>query len=715
MIFTQLSRGLVAAILLVAFGTPAFAEGDSVLDYPETHTGDVVDDYHGTAVEDPYRWLEDQYADEVAEWVAAQNEVTFAYLEKLPMRESFEERLTELWDYAKMGTPWHVADRYFFTRNDGLQNQSVLFVQEGLDGDPRILLDPNTLSEDGTIALGAIVISDDATMMAYSLSESGSDWRTWHVRNIDTGDDLVDVLENSKFSGASWLPDGSGFYYCAYDAPDEDTKLMDANSAMKLYFHRLGDAQADDHLVYARPENPKWGYGATVTDDGDYLLIHVWEGSSSANRIFYQDLASGSEEVIELLTENDARYGFVDNVGSTFYFRTDLDAPRARLIAIDTESPARENWTTVIAEGEDTLQSISLVNDMFAVVYMHNAHELVRLFDIDGSHLRDVELPMMGNVGGFGGKRSDTETFYSFTSFLSPTEIWHYDFETGESERFWSPDIDFDFDQYAVEQVFYPSKDGTEVPMFIIHKKGLKRDGSNPTLLYGYGGFNISLMPNFRVTTLPWLEMGGVYAVANLRGGGEFGEEWHEAGTLHNKQNVFDDFIAAAEWLIDNDFTRPDRLACQGGSNGGTLVGAVINQRPDLFGAALPAVGVMDMLRFHKWTIGWAWVSDYGSSDDPEQFETLLAYSPYHNLVEQEYPAVLVTTADHDDRVVPGHSFKYAARLQSVQQGNNPVLIRIEAKAGHGAGKPTAKRIEEAADIYAFLAWNLGMSVEPGL
>jgi len=490
---------------------------------------------------------------------------------------------------------------------------------------------------------------------------------------------------------------------------------MDANSAMKLYFHKLGDTQAEDHLVYSRPENPKWGYGATVTDDGAYLLIHVWEGSSSANRIFYQNLASGSEEVVELLPENDARYGFVDNIGSTFFFRTDLDAPRARLIAIDTENPGREHWVTVIAEGEDTLQSVSLVNEKFAVVYMHNAHELVRLFDVDGKHLRDVELPMMGNVGGFGGKRSDTETFYSFTSFLSPTEVWHYDFETGKSERFWSPDIDFDFDQYAVEQVFYPSKDGTEIPMFIVYKTGLQRDGSNPTLLYGYGGFNISLMPNFRVTTLPWLEMGGVYAVANLRGGGEFGEEWHEAGTIHKKQNVFDDFIAAGEWLIENKFTRPDKLACQGGSNGGTLVGAVINQRPDLFGAALPAVGVMDMLRFHKWTIGWAWVSDYGSSDDPEQFETLLAYSPYHNLVEQEYPAVLVTTADHDDRVVPGHSFKYAARLQAVQQGSNPVLIRIEAKAGHGAGKPTAKRIEEAADIYAFLAWNLGMDVQPGL
>jgi prolyl oligopeptidase len=716
MIEKLLARTLLTAIVAAHVAAPALADPDANVHYPETRTVEVVDVYHGTEVADPYRWLEDQYADDVADWVKSQNEVTFAYLENLPAREAFEERLTELWDYAKMTAPFRVGDRYFFYRNDGLQNQSVLFVQEGRDGEPRVLLDPNQLSEDGTVALGSVVVNDQATMLAYSVSESGSDWRSWHVRNIETGEDLPDVLRNSKFSGASWLPDGSGFYYCAYPAVEEETKLMDANSAMQLFFHRLGDAQEDDRLVYARPELPKWGYDASVTDDGQYLVINVWEGSSSANRIYYAPLVDGREgEVVELLAENDARYSFVDNDGSVFFFRTDLDAPLGRLIAIDTNDPAREEWVTVIPEGEDALQTVDLVNEMFAATYMHNAHEKVRLFDMQGSFVRDVDLPPFGNVGGFSGKREDTETFYSFTSFLSPTEIYHYDFETGQSERFWSPDLDFDFDQYAVEQVFYESKDGTKVPMYVIYKKGLQRDGSNPTLLYGYGGFNVSLLPRFSVSVLPWLEKGGVYAHANLRGGGEFGEEWHQAGMLHNKQNVFDDFIAAGEWLVENDFTRPDKLACRGGSNGGTLVGAVINQRPDLFGAALPAVGVMDMLRFHKWTIGWAWVSDYGSSDDPEQFETLYAYSPYHNLTEQEYPATLVTTADHDDRVVPGHSFKYAAKLQAVQQGDNPVLIRIESKAGHGAGKPTAKRIEEAADIYAFLAWNLGMDVQPGL
>lgn len=704
----------MAALLLLLCAAPAWPEGDSVIEYPQTRTVDVVDVYHGTEVADPYRWLEDQYAEEVTDWVESENEVTFGYLENLPAREAFRERLTELWDYAKMTSPTRVADRYFFYRNDGLQNQSVLFVQEGLEGAPRVLLDPNTLSGDGTVALRQVAVNDQATRLAYSVSESGSDWQSWHVLDIDNGETLPDLIEDSKFSGAAWAPDGSGFYYCAYEKVEDETKLMDANAGMQVYYHRLGDAQSDDRLVYARPDHPDWGFGTTVTDDGQYLLISVWEGRVRADRLFYQHIGAGSEEVVELLAENDARYSYVDNIGTTFYLRTDRDAPRGRLIAIDLEAPEPGNWKTLIPEGEDTLSSVDLVNDRFAAVYMHNAYEQVRLFDLDGQYLADVDLPTMGNVSGFGGRRTDTETFYSFTSFLSPTTIWRFDFTNGRSEPFWAPEMDFDFDKYAVEQVFYPSKDGTQVPMFIVYRKGLQRDGSNPTLLYGYGGFNVSMMPAFRVSILPWLERGGVYAMANLRGGGEFGEAWHQGGMLHNKQNVFDDFIAAGEWLVENDFTRPDKLACQGGSNGGTLVGAVINQRPDLFGAALPAVGVMDMLRFQKFTIGWAWVSDYGSSDDPEQFETLLAYSPYHNLVEQEYPAVLITTADHDDRVVPGHSFKYAARLQAVQQGSNPVLIRVDTKSGHGAGKPTAKRIEEAADIAAFLSWNLGMDVEEG-
>lgn len=707
-------RGLGSSALLLLCSPTVQAAEDSVIEYPKTRTVEVVDVYHGTEVADPYRWLEDQYADEVGDWVKSQNEVTFAYLEQLPMREEFAARLTELWDFAKMGTPWRVQDRYFFRRNDGLQNQSVLYVQEGLEGDARVLLDPNTLSADGTVALGQVVVSDDASKMAYSLNESGSDWQTWHVRDIDSGEDLPDVLKDSKFSGASWLPDTSGFFYCAYAAPDEETKLMDANASMKLFFHRLGDPQSADRLVYERPDQPRWGFAPAVTDDGRYLVIGVWE-NSAADRVFYMDLGQGDSEVVELLVENDAHYDFVDNIDDTFYFRTDAEASRGRLVAIDLKRPERENWVTVIAEGEDTLQSVDLVDDQFAAIYMHDAYEQIRLFDLGGAPVGDVDLPMMGNVTGFGGKRSDTETFFSFTSYLSPSEVWRYDFRTGESEKFWAPQIDFDFDAYTVEQVFYESKDGTAVPMFLVHRKDLVRDGSNPTLLYGYGGFGVSMVPGFRLTTLPWLERGGVYAVACLRGGGEYGDDWHKAGMQLNKQNVFDDFIAAGEWLVANRVTRPDRMACQGGSNGGTLVGAVLNQRPDLFGAAVPAVGVMDMLRFQKFTIGWAWVSDYGSSDDPGQFEALYAYSPYHNLVEQEYPAVLVTTADHDDRVVPGHSFKYAARLQAVQQGSDPVLIRIDTKAGHGAGKPTAKQIEEAADVLSFLAFNLEMDVEPGL
>jgi prolyl oligopeptidase len=677
------------------------------MQYPDTRKVDVVDDYHGTKVADPYRWLEDQDGDETAAWVEAQNEVTFAYLESLGTREPLRERLTELWDHERYGTPWRVADRLFWFRNDGLQNQSVLYVQDD-GGAPRVLIDPNTLSEDGTVALGGLEISDDGRSMAYSLSVSGSDWRTWHVRDVDTGEDLDDLVEWSKFSGASWAPDGSGFYYSRYDEPVEGDEFEQANYHQKVFFHRLGTPQSEDELVYERPDQKEWGFGAEVTEDGRYLILSVWKGTSQKNGVFYRELSEGSD-VVELLPDFDADYTFVGNDGPVFYFRTDLDAPRGRLIAIDTREPARENWRTVIPQSEDVLQSASLTADMLVINVMHDAHDEIVLHELDGTLVRAVELPSLGSVGGFGGRRDATETYYSFTSFLHPTVVYRYDFTTGESELFREPDIAFDFDDYTTEQVFYRSKDGTRVPMFLVHRKDLELDGDNPTLLYGYGGFNISLTPGFAVSRLVWLEMGGVFAMANLRGGGEYGEEWHEAGTLHDKQNVFDDFVAAAEWLIARGYTRPQKLACQGGSNGGLLVGAVVNQRPDLWGAALPAVGVMDMLRFHRFTIGWAWVSDYGSSDDPEEFETLHAYSPYHNLVPREYPAVMVTTADHDDRVVPGHSFKYAARLQEMQRGDAPTLIRIETKAGHGAGKPTAKVIEELADRYAFLIDNLDM------
>lgn len=677
------------------------------MQYPPSKTVDVVDDYHGTTVDDPYRWLEDPDAEDTRAWVQAQNAVTFAYLESLPTRDRLRARLTELWNHERYSTPSRKGSRLFWSKNDGLQNQSVLYVQD--DGaEPRVLLDPNTLSADGTVALGGVGISEDGRYLAWSRSVSGSDWRTWFVRDVETGEDLDDVIEWSKFSGAAWAHDGSGFYYSAYDAPVEGDEFEQANYHQKLWFHRLGTAQSEDVLVYERTDRKEWGFGGGVSEDGDYLLISVWQGTSRKNGFFYRDLAHDGP-VVELLDAFDADYSFAGNDGPIFFFRTDLDAPRGRLIAIDTRDPARRNWKEILPEGEDVLQSVDLIADCFVANSMHDAHDRVRLYGLTGEFLREVGLPSLGSVGGFSGKRSDTEAYYSFTSFLHPTVVYRYDFVTGESELFRQPSIDFDFDAYTTEQVFFESKDGTVVPMFLVYRKGLQRNGDNPTLLYGYGGFNVSLTPGFSAARLVWLEMGGVYASVNLRGGGEYGEQWHQAGTLHQKQNVFDDFIAAAEWMIAQGYTRPAKLACQGGSNGGLLVGAVVNQRPELWGAALPAVGVMDMLRFHEFTIGWAWVSDYGSSDDPQQFATLLAYSPYHNLRPGNYPAVMVTTADHDDRVVPGHSFKYAARLQQVQRGRAPVLIRIETKAGHGAGKPTSKQIEEVVDRLAFLIDNLAM------
>lgn len=702
-----LALGTFLALTGATMNAPVLAED---FDYPESRTVDVVDDYHGTAVADPYRWLEDVDAPDTRVWIEAQNELTFGYLEKISARDAIEARLTQLWDFPKYSPTWRVADRYFFTKNDGLQDQSVLYVQEGLEGEPRVLIDPNAFSEDGTVALSGLAVSDDARFLAYGTSEAGSDWRTWHVRNIDSGEDLADRIEWSKFSGASWKKDGSGFYYSAYDPPEDGDEYEQVNYNQKLYFHELGTDSADDVLVYERPDHKEWGFSGNVTEDGKFLIITVWEGSSRDNRLFYREIGPADAPIVELLPDADAAYSFVGNDDRTFFFRTNLDAPRGRLIAVDIDRPERDQWTELVAEDEDVLQSASIVADRFVCNYMHDAHDQIRLHALDGSFQREVQLPTLGSVGGFRGDRDHTETFYSFTSFLYPTTIYRYDFVTDTSTVSRSPDIDFDPTNYTTEQVFYPSEDGTKIPMFLVHRKDLARNGDNPTLLYGYGGFNVSLTPSFSVSRLVWMEMGGVFAMANLRGGGEYGEDWHRAGMLDNKQNVFDDFIAAGEWLIDEGYTSAEKLACMGGSNGGLLVGAVVNQRPDLWGAAIPAVGVMDMLRFHKFTIGWAWVSDYGSSDDPEQFEILRAYSPYHNIeAGTEYPAVMVTTADHDDRVVPGHSFKYAARLQAAQAGTDPILIRIETRAGHSAGKPTSKRIEESADAWAFLVKNLGM------
>ena len=680
------------------------------LTYPVSATVDQTDSYHGKTIADPYRWLEDPHSDETKAWVAAQNQVTFGYLEQIPARETLKQRLTQLWNYEKFGTPFRKGDRYFYFKNDGLQNQSILYTLPSLEAEPQVLLDPNQLSADGTIALAGLAISEDAKLMAYGLSTAGSDWNEWKVRDVETGEDLPDRIQWVKFSGADWTLDGEGFFYSRYDEPNQATQLEDINYYQKLYYHRLGTVQAEDILIYDRPDQKEWGFGGSVTEDGRYLIISVWKGTDSKNLVFYKDLTAPDSPVVELIDRFEASYSFIDNEGSTFWIQTDLDAPRRRVVAIDLSQPDKSHWREVIPQAPETLQGVGLLNHQFVASYLKDAHTQVKIFDLEGRFDREVELPGLGSAGGFGGKRDDTETFYSFTSFTVPTTIYRYSMATGESSVFRQPTVDFDPTGYETQQVFYTSKDGVSVPMFIVHKKGIVLDGTNPTYLYGYGGFNISLTPAFATSNLAWLELGGVYVMANLRGGGEYGEDWHQAGMKQLKQTVFNDFIAAAEWLIAEGYTSPAKLAIAGGSNGGLLVGACMTQRPDLFGAALPAVGVMDMLRFHKFTIGWAWTAEYGSPDNPEEFAAIYAYSPLHNLkAGTAYPATMITTADHDDRVVPAHSFKFAAALQAAHSGDAPVLIRIETKAGHGAGKPTAKVIEEASDRWAFLVRVLGI------
>ncbi len=683
------------------------------LTYPKAKTVDQVDDYHGVKVADPYRGLEDTDSADTRAWVEEENKVTFHYLEQIPYRQVIHDRLKKLWNYERYGVPEQQGGRYFYQHNTGLQNQNILLVADSLTAEPRLLLDPNTLSADGTVALVGHAVTDDGKLLAYGTSASGSDWMEWRVRDVDTGKDLPDLVKWVKFSGASWTKDGKGFFYSRYDEPKQGTMLRDANYFHKLYYHKLGTPQPEDKLIYDRPDNKELGFGGGVTDDGRYLIISVWQGTSPKNRLYYKDLSRPDSEVVKLLDDFDAEYQFLDNDGPVFWIKTDLDAPRGRVIAIDTRHPERAAWKTLVPQGADKLEHASVVNDTFVLSYLKDAQSEVRIYSLEGKLIRNVDLPGIGTAEGFGGKRKDTETFYAFTSFITPTTIYRYDLAAGKSAVFRQPKVDFDSSRYETKQVFYTSKDGTRVPMFITAKKGLKLDGQNPVLLYAYGGFNISMTPAFSVGNAVWLEMGGVYAQPNLRGGGEYGEEWHQAGTLLRKQNVFDDFIAAADWLIANKYTSPSKLAIRGGSNGGLLVGACLTQRPDLFGATLPAVGVMDMLRFHKFTIGWAWTSDYGSSDDPAMFKALYAYSPLHNLKPgTKYPATMVTTADHDDRVVPGHSFKFAATLQADQAGPAPVLIRIETKAGHGAGKPISKMIEETGDSWAFVARNLNMDVQ---
>jgi prolyl oligopeptidase len=686
------------------------------LTYPLAHSGNQVDDYHGTIVTDPYRWLEEVDSPETLEWIRQENELTFSFLEKIPARTIIRERLTKLWDYAKASSPYKKGGRYFQFQNSGLQNQDVMVVYESLAETPRILLNPNSLSKDGTVALNTWSVSPDGKWLAYAISASGSDWQTWHIRSVDSGQDLAETLDWSKFSGASWSKNSQGFYYAPFPAPTEGEAFQEANYNQKVFYHRLNTAQAEDVLIYERLDHPDWGFGTKVSDDGRYLLIYISQGTDTRNRFFFSDL-EGNQPVVELLPDLEASYDYIGNNGPLFYFHTNLEAPRGRLIAIDTACPERENWKTILPENQAVLQSAQIIHDQFVIIYMQDAHDIIKLFNLDGSPAGEVSLPTLGSVivayeSSLHGEREDSEMFYAFHSFIHPLTVFRYDFNNGQSQVIFQPPIQFELSLYETEQVFVTSKDGTRVPMFLIHHKGIQKDGQNPSILYGYGGFNLAQTPAFSIHRLIWMEMGGVLAVANLRGGSEYGEEWHQAGMIQTKQNVFDDFIACAEWLIEEKITRTSRLAIEGRSNGGLLVGACMTQRPDLFGAALPAVGVMDMLRFHKFTIGWAWVSDYGSSDDSAEFKTLYAYSPLHNLKPgTRYPATLVTTADHDDRVVPGHSFKFTARLQACQAGEAPTLIRVQTKAGHGMGKPTSIWINEYADIYAFLVEVFRMKV----
>jgi prolyl oligopeptidase len=713
-----------ASFILCACGgaDPARRDTNTIpVSYPETATVTQHDEYHGVTVADPYRWLEDDVREnpDVRAWVEAQNAVTSAYLAGIPERAAINERLTQLWDYERYGIPFKEGGRYFSSYNNGLQNQNVIHVQANLDSEPEILIDPNTWSQDGTIALASYHPSPDGNYVAWLVQEDGSDWRTARLMTIEDRTVLDDELDWLKFTDLSWARDGSGFYYSRYPETADDARFQSLNLNQAVWFHRAGTSQAEDRIVYARPDKPEWGFSAVVTDDGAFLVITTWIGTDERYQIVYQELGDAEADVITLIEGFDFDYTFVGNVGRELYFRTNNSARRNRLIAIDVDNPEPENWREVIGEASDVLADVSLVGGKLIANYMHDASTVVKLFTLDGAEAGTVELPGIGTAIGFSGKPDDPETFFLFRSYNSPGTVSRLEVDTGDVSVYRQPEVDFDSADYVVEQVFYSSRDGTRVPMFVTRHKDTPLDGAAPTLLYGYGGFNISMTPSFSIPMLAWMEMGGIYAVANLRGGGEYGRQWHQAGTKLDKQNVFDDFISAAEYLIESGYTNRSKLAIYGRSNGGLLIGAVVNQRPELFGAALPAVGVMDMLRFHQFTAGRFWVDDYGSADNPQEFEALYAYSPYHNIAPGTvYPPILITTADTDDRVVPGHSFKYAAAMQAAQKTSNnadgnPVLIRIETEAGHGAGVPTEKVIQEYADMWAFLVRSLDMRL-PG-
>ncbi len=679
-----------------------------MMDYPETKKVDVIDTYFGVEVADPYRWLEDDRSEETAAWVKAQNEVTFHYLSQIPYRDAIQKRLKELWDYPRYGTPFKEGNYYFFFKNEGMQNQSVLYVQEGVDGDPRILLNPNDLCEDGTVSVTTVRVCNNARYLAYGISRGGSDWNEFYVLDIVNGTHLEDHLKWIKFSRIAWH--GNGFYYSRYDAP-EGSELSVKNEYHKVYYHKIGTPQHEDILIFENKEYPLRNFSAFVTKDESFLCIYESE-TTQGNSLYVKNLNVPNADFVKVADGFEYNHSVVGEIDGKLLLYTNRNAPMYKLVLVDPEKPDMKYWNEIIPEKDYVLRSASLAGDKIIVHYLKDASSHAYIYNYEGRQEGQINLPGIGTLSSLSTRKEDNEVFYAFTSFTFPTTIYRFDMTSKESSVYKSPDIDFNPEKYVVKQVFYESKDGTKIPMFIVHKKNIKYDGNNPTLLYGYGGFNVSVLPSFNVSRLPFLENGGIYVSANIRGGGEYGKKWHEAGTKLQKQNVFDDFIAAAEYLIDHQYTSPEKLAIQGGSNGGLLVAACANQRPELFKVALPAVGVMDMLRFHKFTIGWAWTGDYGSSEDSTEFHYLLGYSPLHNIKEGvNYPATLVTTADHDDRVVPAHSFKYIAALQAKHKGDNPVLIRIETQAGHGAGKPTEKIIEQATDVWAFTFYNLG--IEP--
>lgn len=702
--------GIVAAGLLSSCGDAP--KEKTALNYPETKQADSASTYFGTLVQDPYRWLEDDRSEETGEWVKAQNQVTFGYLESIPFRDALKERLTELWNYEKIGAPWKEGDYIYFSKNDGLQNQYVIYRKKGENGTPEVFLDPNEFSEDGTTSLAGLSFSEDGKTLAYSISEGGSDWRKIIIMDAETREIVEDTLVDVKFSGLSWKGN-EGFYYSSYDKP-EGSELSAKTDQHKLYYHKLGTAQKDDQLIFGGSEAEKHRYvGGSVTEDNRYLLISA-RNSTSGGKLFLMDLSQNNPEITTILDNEDSDSYVIENVGSKLYIVTNRNAPNGKIVTVDASNPSPENWEDFIPETENVL-SPATAGGYFFTEYMIDAVSQVKQYDYDGNLVREVELPGIGSAGGFGAKKEEKELYYSFTNYVTPGSIFKYDIEKGTSELYNKPAIDFDPEQYESEQVFYTSKDGTQVPMIITYKKGLERNGKNPTILYGYGGFNISLTPSFSIANAVWMEQGGIYAVPNLRGGGEYGKQWHDAGTKLKKQNVFDDFIAAAEYLIEEGYTSSEYLAIRGGSNGGLLVGASMTQRPELFKVALPAVGVLDMLRYHTFTAGAGWAYDYGTAEDSkEMFEYLKGYSPLHNIKEGvEYPATLITTGDHDDRVVPAHSFKFAAELQAKHAGDQPVLIRIETNAGHGAGTPVSKTIEQYADIFGFTLFNMGFEVLP--